>query len=78
LYWAWMDNRAFRDDRWKIVWDQNVGRWELYDMDHDRGEMNDLAVKEPQRVDRMAEEWNIWATRTGATKRLGNRIQLSP
>jgi arylsulfatase len=33
------------------------GKWELYNLDNDRTELNDLSEKFPQRVTKMASEW---------------------
>ena len=33
------------------------GKWELYDLDNDRTELNDLSEKYPQKVNRMSKEW---------------------
>jgi len=35
-------------------------RWELYDMESDRTEMNDLAGKHPEIVKQMAQAWDEW------------------
>lgn len=78
LYWASNDNRALRQGKWKIVWDQDVRRWELYDLLADRTETNDLAAADPQRVERMARDWQAWAERTGAHHALGRRYVLKP
>jgi len=78
LYWASRDNRAIRQGRWKLVWDQNVARWEIYDMVDDRTETRDLAAEYPDRVGRMAAAWMDWARRTGAVHRLGTKYRLKP
>ncbi len=57
-------NRAVRDGHWKIVAVSEKGPWELYDMSSDRGEMNDLAKQQPDRVKAMAAQWDAWATRS--------------
>jgi arylsulfatase len=76
LYWASLDNRAMRQGRWKLVWDQDVARWELYDLVADRTETNDLAGERPDRVRRMAAAWTAWAERTGAIHQLGRKYRL--
>jgi arylsulfatase A-like enzyme len=67
-----------REGRWKLVWDQDVARWELYDVVADRTETNDLAVEHPDRVRRMAAAWTAWAERTGAIHQLGKKHRLKP
>lgn len=53
-------NRAVRDDRWKLV-ARFERPWELYNMDVDRSEMIDLAEVQPERVRRMAAQYDAWA-----------------
>lgn len=60
LYWEHEGNRAIRDGNWKLV-ARNRGAWELYDLTHDRSETEDLAGREPDRVRRMARQWDLWA-----------------
>jgi arylsulfatase len=57
------DNRAVRDGQWKLVALANKP-WELYDLDADRTELNDLAAKQPERVAAMAAQYEAWAKRT--------------
>ena len=61
-------NLALRDGRWKIVSayrrDQPT-RWELFDMDADRTELNDLADKHPEKLKEMVGKWQAWADRVG-------------
>ena len=66
LCWYLYGNRAVRQGKWKLVWGGNVSKWELFDMELDRTETNDLAAVHPQRVKRMEAEWLRWAKRTGA------------
>lgn len=57
------DNRAVRDGRWKLV--ALAGQpWELYDIDADRTELNDLSARYPDRVKAMSEQYDVWAKRT--------------
>jgi arylsulfatase len=43
--------------------DKTQRRWELYDMETDRTEMNDLAEKYPEIVKQMAQTWDQWNKR---------------
>lgn len=78
LYWASLDNRAMRQGSMKLAWDQNVRRWELYDLAVDRSETNDLAPSHPDLVATMAADWTRWAERTGAIHRLGEKYRPIP
>ncbi|MDF1746395.1 MAG: arylsulfatase [Gimesia sp.] len=66
LFWYLYGNRAVRQGKWKLVWGSNVKKWELFDMEHDRTETNDLASQYPKRVKQMEAAWIQWAKRTGA------------
>ena len=57
-------NRALREGNWKLV-SRHPGRWELYNMETDRTELNDLADRESARVSRMAAAWDHTASRVG-------------
>jgi len=37
--------------------------WELYDLNEDRQERNDLAAAHPERVKELVAEYNAWAER---------------
>ena len=65
LCWYLYGNRAVRQGKWKLVWGGNVQRWELFDMEADRTETNDLAGQHPERVAQMERVWMEWAKRTG-------------
>jgi arylsulfatase len=64
LFWEHEGNRAVRAGQWKLV-SKHPGAWELYDMNSDRTEMNDLARQHPERVREMEVQWNEWAARVG-------------
>ena len=40
------------------------GAWELYNLQADRTELNDLAAQEPGRAKELAAQWQAWAKRT--------------
>lgn len=61
LFWEHEGNRAMRDGNWKLVAKGARGKWELYDIDADRTELNNLAQKFPQRAGQMAAAWDAWA-----------------
>ena len=63
LYWEHEGNRAMRQGAWKLVAKGRRGAWELYDMEADRTELENLAAREPERVARMAGQWETWARR---------------
>ncbi len=61
-------NLGLRDGKWKIVsmYRRDQPRtWELYDMEADRTELNDLAKKMPGKLDAMVAAWQAWADRVG-------------
>lgn len=58
-------NRAVRDGDWKLVAKSVKGKWELYDISNDRTEMKDLAGKHPEKVKKMAAQYQTWAKERG-------------
>lgn len=64
LAWEHEGNRAVRQGRWKLV--ASFDRpWELYDLDRDPTELNDLARTQPRRVRELNEIWQQWARDVG-------------
>jgi len=64
IFWEHEGNRAVREGKWKLV-ARSGGPWELYDMETDRTEMNDLAEKNPGAVTFLARSYDDWAKRVG-------------
>jgi arylsulfatase len=62
-----LGNAAIRRGRWKLVWDKfnRARQWELYDMQADRTELNDLAAEKPELVAQMRAGYERWARATG-------------
>ncbi|VTS02671.1 sulfatase-like hydrolase/transferase [Tuwongella immobilis] len=57
LWWQHEQNRAYRQGDWKIVASGKERPWELYDLSVDRGEVTNLADRYPERVNKLAAEW---------------------
>ena len=68
MFWEHEGNAAMRDGRWKLVREYPKA-WELYDMQADRTELHDLAAQQPERVARMAGQYQAWAQRAGVLPR---------
>ncbi|MEZ5402072.1 MAG: arylsulfatase [Bryobacteraceae bacterium] len=64
IFWEHEGNRAVRDGKWKLV-SRFPDDWELYDLDADRTELNNLASAEPARVAAMKRDYDAWAARCG-------------
>ncbi len=65
LYWEHEGNRAVRDGKWKLVAKGVKSPWELYDMEKDRTEMNNLAKAQPEVAAKMAQQYETWAAERG-------------
>ena len=75
IFWEHEGNRAIRIGNWKLVSrtkkNKVVGAadedaWELYDMDNDPSETNNLTIQFPAKVKEMAAMWEKEAVRTKA------------
>ena len=58
------NERAFiSKDGWKIVRQGNKAPWELYNLNEDRTEKNNVAQDHPQKLQEMVEAYDAWAKR---------------
>ena len=64
IYWEHEGNRAVRLGKWKLV-SKHPDDWELYDLEADRTELNDLAEKYPEKLAGMKSLYESWAERCG-------------
>lgn len=62
LFFEHEGNAAVRVGKWKLV-RKYPHDWELFDMEEDRTEMNDLKEQDPDRVQEMKTMYEEWATR---------------
>ncbi len=72
LYWEHEGNAAVRVGDMKLVRKGLESAWELYDMQTDRTELNDLAPSQPEKVKELSELWEAWATRANVKPYPGN------
>ena len=75
IFWEHNGNRAIRVDNWKLVSQTKIYKhftsadelaWELYDLEKDPTEQQNLAEKYPEKVKALSEQWEKEATRTKA------------
>ena len=68
MFWEHEGNAAVRIGKWKLV-RKFPDPWELYDMEQDRTELNDIAARHPDRVKDMLAQYEAWAQRCGVIPR---------
>lgn len=65
IFWERAGNRAARKGKWKLVSIYPSYQWELYDLENDRGELQNVANKYPLVVDALSAEYFEWAKENG-------------
>lgn len=65
IFWERAGNRAVRKGNWKIVSTYPSYKWELYDLEKDRGETKDLAATRTDIVNELSADYFKWADKTG-------------
>ena len=61
IYWEHEGNAAMRWGKWKLVREYKKP-WELFNLEADRTEMNNLIDAETEQRDKMIGMWEAWAT----------------
>ncbi|MCK4747389.1 MAG: sulfatase-like hydrolase/transferase, partial [Bacteroidales bacterium] len=64
LFWYHLGHRAVRQGKWKLV-ALNGEEWELYDLDTDRSESNNLANLYPEKITELEKLHDQWAEKCG-------------
>jgi arylsulfatase A-like enzyme len=60
--------KAYFSGNWKILWMPvpfGTGEWELFDLNQDPGELNDLRGEHPERLDKMIALWEQYKVDNG-------------
>lgn len=66
LFFEHQGNRAVRRGKWKLV-ALDDEPWELYDMETNRTETNDLAQEYPEIVSELSQAWDAWGAANQVT-----------
>jgi arylsulfatase A-like enzyme len=67
IFWEHLKHEAVLHRNWKLV-AEHRGTWELYDLEKDRSEMNNLADKHPGIVRQLKSKYEQWAKRVGVKR----------
>lgn len=73
ICWEHHGNRAIRVGKWKLVAYKERNPWELYDMEKDRTELNNLVEKKKDLAAKMGKTWRQWARRCNVLPMNPNR-----
>ncbi|MCX5768775.1 MAG: sulfatase-like hydrolase/transferase, partial [Candidatus Hydrogenedentes bacterium] len=73
LYWEHFGNRGVREGNSKLVATKD-GQWELYDIEADRTELNNLVDKNRPRAVELYNAWEQWANDCGAKIPPGGKL----
>ena len=65
LFWEHMQNKAVRSGKWKLVSGKPELLWELYNLDEDPVETNNLVEQFPVKADSLKALYNEWAEGIG-------------
>jgi len=65
IFWERAGNRAVRKGKWKLVSIFPSYQWELYDIEKDRGETQNVAARNPLVVDELSADYFEWAKQNG-------------
>ena len=77
FWWCHVGNRALRVGNWKIVACKD-GPWELYDLDNDRSETQNLAAVQPESLRELERVWSKLADEFCALAQPGQSPTVTP
>jgi arylsulfatase len=63
IAWEHFGNKAIREGDWKLVWDDEVKEWELYNVRIDRIETNNLIKKNSEKFKNLLAKYTEWASK---------------
>ena len=69
---TWTPGAAIRAGKWKLIELYEFGETELYDLNADMGETNDLAAKFPQKTAELKAKLSAWQKRMKAKMPVAN------
>ena len=67
IFWEHEGNKAVRHGKFKLVqeWKKGDQSWELYDMEKDRSEINNIIELYPEKANEMIALYKEWANEVG-------------
>jgi arylsulfatase A-like enzyme len=65
ICWEHEGSKAVRKGKWKLEVEYPGQKWELYDMEKDRTEDNNLAEKYPELVEELEKDFKKWSEKVG-------------
>lgn len=68
IFWEHEGHKAVRLGNYKLVMEwakSGKNKWELYDIENDRSELNSLTMEKPEKVVQMSKMWHSWARKNG-------------
>ena len=69
IFWEWAPARqhptlwpheGIRDGKWKLLYNEKLGKTELYDIESDWAETNDLSKEHPETVEKLVAQIKAW------------------
>jgi arylsulfatase len=61
LYYEHEGNKAVAGKKWKLVKERGASDWELFNMDSDKTELNNIADSMPELTKELKDRWKKWA-----------------